>query len=136
MGGNHDNNRHQHHDVGGKRMLAKVADGIPGESTDRDHDHDGHQSRHGDLDQDIVKQQHHDKQEDTSGECGKPGPAARLHVDDGLADHGTTGHTTDQARADVGDALTLALPVAVTGGVCQIVHNGRCHHGFQQPHDG
>src|SRR5690554_351784 len=136
MGYNHNTHGYQHHYVGRYRVGFQVANGLPGESADRYHNHYGHQSSHRYLNQYVIQHHNHYHQEYACGKRGKPTATTGFDVDYGLPNHRAAGHTTKQTRPDVGNALPPALAVTIAFGIRQIVNNSGGHHGFQQTHNG
>ncbi len=114
-------------------MVTQVADRIPAEGADRDHDHHRHQRRHGNL-PDPVAGKHHQHQQHTAGhKARQAGATTGFHVDHRLTDHGAARHAAKQARCDIRYTLALALTVLVTAGIGQIVDNRGSHHRLKQP---
>src|SRR3546814_10044172 len=101
----YDSDDHHHRRL--PRMVSDVPDRAPREGADRDHDHDRHQRGHrNDRDQRAEHEQQ-EQQENARYEGREPSLAARLYVDDRLADHGAAAHAAKEAGEEVSYALAL-----------------------------
>lgn len=128
-GGDHDH-------AGAFGMGAEIFEGGPVEGADGHHDHDGDESSHGDFRDPITDEDEEKHEEESGNKGGEASATAGLDVDDGLSDHGATGHATEETGDDVGDALSGTFAVFLAVGVSEVVDDGRGHEGLKQTDDG
>ncbi len=136
VGGDDHGHGGQHDHARTLGMLAQIADRAPVEGADGHHDHHCDQRRHGNARHPIAEEHHHDQQHDARRQCGQTPAAARLHVDDRLADHGAARHAAEKAGDDIGHALAHGFTALVAGGVGEVVDQRGGHHRFQQADHG
>ena len=139
MGEDRDGHGGDHDGCGAEGHLAQRAwmNAMPIHRAHRDHDHHGHQRSHRDLSDEWAKGHHEDHDENAGRKSGDPGAGLTgFHVDHGLADHGATAHTAEEAGNDVGHPLTPTFAGLIRVSIGHIVNQLRGHQRFDQTHDG
>src|SRR3546814_3113090 len=82
-----------------------------------------------------AEHEQQEQQENPLYEGREPSLAARLYVDDRLADHGAAAHAAKEAGEEVGYALALHLLLLVRTCIGKVVDDLRGQHGFEQAED-
>src|SRR3546814_3514522 len=85
-----------------------------------------------DWSSDVCSSDLQEQQENARYEGREPSLAARLYVDDRLADHGAAAHAAKEAGEEVGYALALHLLLLVRTCIGKVVYDLRGQHGFEQ----
>ena len=125
------------HDDGiGAGHVLEVAETAPLEGADADHEHDP--DEYGDRDdvKDVGQRRDENHEADGGGDARKPSETAGGVVDDGLTDHCTARHPTEEAAGHVAGPERDTLLVAAASRAAHLIQYRQRQQRFDQPDEG